>query len=48
MEGGVAARIGASKMGLFEKRPDSVVGDLAGETAASSEKQSDEDTQPQT
>ena len=28
----VAARIGASKMGLFEKRPDSVAGDLAGES----------------
>jgi len=29
----VAARIGASKMGLFEKRPDSVVGDLASESS---------------
>jgi lambda family phage portal protein len=28
----VAARIGASKMGLFEKRTDSVAGDLAGES----------------
>ena len=29
----VAARIGASKMGLFEKRSDSVVGDLASEAS---------------